>query len=187
MRTAALHGATLAWSARRTLVRLRWPGLVGLFLVGVAIAVHAWFIPPARDRIESLQREARQLSARTNKDGASHVPPTQRGQLSNFYAFFPSPEGLPALLNDVQLAAEHNGLSLEKGEYRLLRDPQFALSRYQITLPVAGSYAQVRGFVNEVLDRVPSAALEDLAMKRESVGNPQLEARVRFVLFVTGQ
>lgn len=91
------------------------------------------------------------------------------------------------MLGDVQVAAAHNGLSLEKGEYRLLRDAQFPLARYQITLPVSGSYAQVRGFVNEVLDRVPSAALEDLTMKRESIGAPQLESRVRLVLFLAGQ
>ena len=60
----------------------------------------------------------------------------------------------------------------------------FPLARYQVTLPVQGSYGEVRGFVDAVLDAVPAAALEELALKREEIGEPLVEARVRFVLFL---
>src|SRR5690606_26120732 len=85
---------------------------------------------------------------------------TPRSQLSTFYSFFPSTSELPDLLSRMQRAARDNGLTLERGEYRLIRDAGFALSRYQITYPLRGSYAQVRGFVKDVLDAVPAAALE---------------------------
>ncbi len=73
-----------------------------------------------------------------------------------------------------------NQLLLEKGEYKLSREADFRLARYQVTLPVSGDYARVRGFVNDVLEAVPSAALDELTLKRESVDQPELEARVRF-------
>jgi hypothetical protein len=53
-----------------------------------------------------------------------------------------------------------------------------------MTLPVRGSYTDVRGFVNDVLDTVPAIALEELVLKRESVDEPELEAQVRFLLYL---
>jgi Tfp pilus assembly protein PilO len=73
---------------------------------------------------------------------------------------------------------------LEKGEYRLSRESEFRLSRYQMTLPVRGSYTDIRGFVNDVLDAVPAVALEDLTLKREAADDPELEAKVRFLLYL---
>ena len=73
---------------------------------------------------------------------------------------------------------------LEKGEYRLARETDFRLARYQVTLPIHGDYGALRSFVNDVLETVPSAALEELTMKRDNSEVPQLEGRVRFVLFL---
>ena len=53
-----------------------------------------------------------------------------------------------------------------------------------MTLPVSGDYTKVRGFVNDVLEAVPSAALDELTLKRESIDMPELESRVRFTLFL---
>jgi hypothetical protein len=60
-------------------------------------------------------------------------------------------------------------------------------ARYQVILPVKGDYTNVREFVNDVLGAVPSAALEELALKRESIEVPELESRVRFTLFLTSE
>ncbi len=68
-----------------------------------------------------------------------------------------------------------------------MRDPTFALARYQIVYPVQGSYGQVRGFVNDVLDSVPAAALEEMTLKRKNVADSVLEARVRFTIFLGPQ
>lgn len=186
MTTATATGGTLGWTLKRTLVRLRWPGLVGLALLAVAALVQAFVIPPMKSRVDVLRAEARQISARGGKAGSAE-PPSTSAQLANFYGFFPPLKTLPAVLGDLQVSAQHNGLGLDKGEYRLQRDAQFPLMRYQITLPVTGNYAQIRGFISEVLQRIPASALEDLVMKRESVAAQQLEGRVRFVVFVNNR
>jgi hypothetical protein len=41
--------------------------------------------------------------------------------------------------------------------------------------------------LHDVLQAVPSAALEELTLKRESADLPLLEGRVRFVLFLGAQ
>jgi len=176
--------AGLAWTVKRGLLKLRWPGLAGLALLVFALAFYAFGSAPMRARLAALQVQRADLTARIDTRGAGAQPVTQRSQLSNFYAFFPLTRALPDVLGAIEHAASSQGLRLEKGEYRLSRERGFPLARYQVTLPVQGGYGEVRGFVNAVLDAVPAAALEELALKREGIGEPLIEARVRFVLFL---
>ena len=173
-----------AWSVKRWFVRLRWPGITGLVLLAFAVSFYVVAVHPARVRLQWLAAERAQLAARLGSRGNEAARPSERGQLSNFYAFFPLTGAVPELLGEIARAAQRNRLTLDKGEYRLSKDKDFRLARYQVTLPVRGSYAQVRGFVNNVLDAVPAAALEELTLKREVIGDPDLEARVRFTLFL---
>jgi Tfp pilus assembly protein PilO len=177
----------LAWTIKRAIIGLRWPGLLGVALAVFAAAFHALGVRPLHARVAALEAEARTLEAQAGARGRLAERPTQRSQLSNFYAFFPVIEALPEVLGKVQRAARDNGLQLEKGEYRLSQEREFPLARYQVTLPLRGTYPQVRGFVNDVLDAVPAAALDELALKREAAGDPMVEARVRFTLFVGAQ
>jgi Tfp pilus assembly protein PilO len=158
-------GAHLTWSLKRWLVGLRWPGMV-------------------RGRLQTLALERAELATRLGSRGAQAARPTERSQLSNFYAFFPLTQAVPELLGEIARAAQRNGLSLDKGEYRLGQDKEFRLAQYQVTFPVRGTYAQVRGFVNAVLDAVPAAALDEITLKREAIGEQNLEARVRFTLYL---
>jgi len=182
---AAAGSARFAWTIKRAVLSLRWPGLLGIALLIAAAVLALGVSRPMLARLQGLEDEARALSARSG--GVATRAPTQRNQLANFYAFFPPTAGLPDMLARVQRAARDNGLTLEKGEYRLVRDASFPLSRYQATFPMRGNYVQVRGFVNAVLDTVPAAALEEMSLKRENVADPVLEARVRFTLFLGTQ
>jgi Tfp pilus assembly protein PilO len=172
------------WTVKRWLINLRWPGLVGLALLVFAVGFATLGIQSMRQHLHALSEEAATMSSRLGNRGAISVPTTGRSQLSNFYAFFPLTENVPELLGRINRAAIQHGLILEKGEYKLGREPEFRLARYQVTLPVSGDYTKVRGFVNDVLEAVPSAALEELTLKRESIEMPDLESRVRFTLFL---
>ena len=187
MSRARRSASALAWTLKRTLMSLRWPGLLGVALVVFALAFYALGVRPLHKRAASLEKEVSALSAQISTRGGIAPRPTQRSQLSNFFAFFPVTEALPELLGKVQRAARDNSLQLEKGEYRLTQEREFPLARYQVTLPVKGTYPQVRGFVNDVLAAVPAAALEELALKREGAADPQVEARVRFTVFLAAQ
>lgn len=173
-----------AWLVKRALIRLRWYGLGGLALLVFTVGLTVFSVGSTRQQLKALDSEAAGLKARLGKREASTVAVTGRSQLSNFYAFFPLPENVPELLGRIYRSAQEHRLLLEKGEYKLSRESEFRLARYQITLPMRGQYADVRGFVNDVLESVPSSALEELTLKRESIDAPELEARVRFILFL---
>jgi len=180
-RKSAAH---LTWSVKRWFIGLRWPGMLGLALLIFAGAFYAFAVQPARGRLQALALERAQLATRLGSRGAEAARPTERSQLSNFYAFFPLTQAVPELLGEIARAAQRNGLTLDKGEYRLGQDKEFRLAQYQVTFPVRGTYAQVRGFVNAVLDAVPAAALDEITLKREAIGDQNLEARVRFTLYL---
>jgi Tfp pilus assembly protein PilO len=176
-----------AWSIKRALVKLRWPGVAGLGLIAFTLGLTLFGVEASRQKLMALDREAAALKTQLGKHSAAPTLASSRSQLSNFYAFFPLTENVPELLSRINRSANEHQLMLEKGEYKLAREPDFRLARYQVTLPIRGDYGELRSFVNDVLEAVPSAALEELTLKRESADLPQLEGRVRFVLFLGAQ
>jgi Tfp pilus assembly protein PilO len=174
----------LQWALKRWLLGLRWPGWAGLGLLMFAAALYTGAVRPAKQHLQALDREAAELARKTGGRIAAAEPVTSRSQLSNFYAFFPLTRSLPDVMAQIEHTARAHELMLEKGEYRLSRESEFRLARYQIMLPVRGSYTNIRGFVNDVLDAVPAVALEDLTLKREAADDPELEAKVRFLLYL---
>jgi hypothetical protein len=159
-------------------------GVVGLALAAFAAALYVSAVVPLATERAALRAEADDLERRLQPGGAAARKGTPAEQLATFYAFFPAPQSSPEWLGKINAAARANGLALRAGEYKLERPADQKLVRYQITLPVVGSYAQVRGFVAQVLAEVPAAALEEITLRRESVSSPALEARIRFTLFL---
>lgn len=76
MKAMASSGGAFAWSLKRTLVRLRWPGLVGIALLVAAVLAQVLVIPATRTRVDALRGEARQLAARRSNDARVQAPPT---------------------------------------------------------------------------------------------------------------
>jgi hypothetical protein len=62
-------------------------------------------------------------------------------------------------------AQEH--ITLARGEYSLGIDPKTQLARYQILLPVRGSYPQLRRFMHALLGQLPAVVVEDVDFQRK--------------------
>lgn len=172
---------------RRIADRLGWRGLVGIALLGLAGAYQAYAVIPLEVEMAALRAQADSLKAQTNASGSPHFDSRKSSadQLSAFYGFFPRPETTPEWLGKIHAAARTNGLTLQTGEYRLERRTDQKLARYQIILPLTGSYAQLRAFSAAVLAQVPAASIDEIQMRRESVSSTRLEARVRISLYLS--
>lgn len=105
-------------------------------------------------------------------------------EASKFYSMFPSGASLPKWLGLIDETALKQHLILNRGDYKLSQTKQGQLSRYELVLPVAGKYTQIRQFIVEVLQKLPALALSDLQIKRENTLSPTVEARLVFVLFL---
>lgn len=177
----------LTWFARRMAARLGWAGLLGLLLLAGGGVFHVTALRADQARLRQAEHQAASLRTRIQQAARGGITLTgSEAQLAEFYGFFAG-HAATDWLDKIYAAAARHGLTLEQGEYRALPDKTGKLTRYQLTLPVKGSYVQVRKFIDAVLTEVPVAALEDVGFKRETIGSTVLETRIKFTLFLGAQ
>lgn len=161
-------------------------GRAGVVGAGLLVACAAfWFAGVQKAEAEAARlRDALVTAAAARPGAAIRVNAGPAQSLANFYGYFGSRDEAFAALQAVFLAAETEGLALETGEYRLARERDASLLRYQIVLPVKGNYRSIRRFVARALNEAPGIALDDLSLRRDSVQSSALEARVQLTLFL---
>lgn len=176
----------LIWTLRRQVTALGWPGVGGAVLLALSVAFIASTIAPLDTRIAESKAEIEVLRAKLKAGSVGAGPDASDDPLANFYAFFPSLGSTPEWLQRIYELADAQGLRLEAGEYKLKRERDFKLARYEVTLPVRGAYPQIREFVSRVLTEVPASSLDELSLRREDPASATVEARIRLTLFVAG-
>jgi hypothetical protein len=80
--------------------------------------------------------------------------------------------------------AAKNGLSLSQGEYKAGYDRNARVFTYQVNLPVKGSYGAIWQFALGALRAIPFASLDDIGFRRDAIGDPSVEARLRLTLYL---
>lgn len=81
-------------------------------------------------------------------------------------------------------AADEAGLELPQGEYRLTEVKDAHLRRYQLSLPVSGSYPEIRAFIARALNADPALALTAIQLRRERIENTDLDVLLNFTLYL---
>ncbi len=174
-------------SMRMSVDRLGWTGVAGVALIAIAIGLHFSVLVPRQSRLAQLHAEAASLQERLRTGASITQMPRAAGaeQLAAFYAFFPPGDSTPDWLAKIHNAARSSGITLQSGEYKLDRRPDQKLGRYQMTLPAAGTYSQLREFIRTLLVQVPAAALDEVTLRRDNVASPTVEARLRLTLYLS--
>lgn len=175
------RGERLGWAASLGIVLLLAALLYALISVRAASARAERFAAAAT---QANAEVARQASAASGASAAPKTPTTPAEQIVAFYKEFPKGESVPDWLESVYAIAENEKLSLEVGEYLLTKSAGGKLDHFKITLPVKGSYPQLRKFINAALATVPSLALDGIYLKRDKVGDGAVDARVVFLLYL---
>lgn len=80
--------------------------------------------------------------------------------------------------------AAKQGLVLSQGEYKAAAERNGGFATYQVNLPVKGSYGAIWQFAMAALTAIPFASLDDISFKRDSIGQPGVEARVRLTFYL---
>lgn len=174
--------AQLRWLLRLWRRRLGWSGVIGAGLLVLALLFYAAAVLPEHLEANRLEDQAGAVAAAA-KAGATPAGLEPEARLASFYRTFPERATATAWLEKIYAAGNQAGLTLDKGEYRLTPDRDTRLVRYEVNLPVHGSYPQVRQFVRNVLAAIPFAALNDIQIRRGNVGEAAVEADIRFNLY----
>jgi Tfp pilus assembly protein PilO len=161
-----------------------WPGAVGLSLMVFATAFYWSWLKPEETRLKALQQTIDRSGRQAAALAGLPRPLATEEKLASFYQFFPHSNGVPDQLEKIYAVAEKQALRLDQGEYRAVRDGVGRLVRYQIMLPVKGTYPQIRQFVGGVLTDIPSIALENVQFERQKIGEVAVEAKIKFVMYL---
>lgn len=175
----------LRWELARLGAGLGLPGAVAVVLLIAGAALWLSLVMPARDDTQRLLDERARIDRRL-KEAAAPVagPQGVREQLADFRGRFGDEKGMSGSLATLHAIARRHGLQLDQAEFKLSSDARDPLSRYAIVLPVKADYRALRRFTQEALRELPGLALEEVSLRRGDSRAAQIEAQLRFVLFV---
>jgi hypothetical protein len=164
---------------RYFLNRLGRSGLAGLLLLAASSVLWLTLVQPKQQHLQELtaenQRLVRRIAARHSTDESRLAHARSLPNLA--------PEAESAL-GRLYAAADKSGLILMQGQYRMTEIRDARLSRYQLTLPVMGSYSEIRSFMTHALNSDPALALNGFRLSRGSIELINLEGTLYLTLFV---
>jgi hypothetical protein len=175
------------WPPLRGVIdRIGLAGCAGVICLAAGVSLQTTLGRRLASQRDELQLQATALRETLRAAGPRDASrdDSATAQLARFYAGFPTAQTTAEWLARIQDAALRNGIDLQAGEYRMETRSGERLRRYLIVLPVRGSYAQIRGFVDAALGAVPSASLDEIDMRRDSALSSTLQARLRMTLYL---
>jgi hypothetical protein len=174
-----LQNAVGQWipQAQYQLTRLGPAGVVGAGASAAAIVLGVFTLLSLRTANENLTAQI--LRAQHRPQPA--VTPEQG--LIQAVAQLPTRTQIPAVLGQVLQQAQAAGVELEKGQYTYVASSGGGLGRYELDFPLKAQYPGIRDFINRTLTHIPAAGLDKLSIERKVVGDTQISADVRFVIF----
>lgn len=160
--------------------------LGALLVTAVAAGVLGWTLQ-ADDLLQRERALVRQAAALPTRPVAPAADHTVQDNLALFRRTLGERRYAEQQVKALFALAGKAGLVLRQGEYREVVNLNAGLVAYQVTLPVKGSYRAIWDFALQVLRAVPFASLDDIGFTRDAIGDPEVEARLRFTFYLAGQ
>lgn len=148
-------------------------GLASLAILAAAVSFFALVVQP-------LEQKERALRAALERHGP---PQAQYGpdQLAAFYRFLERKEETTDWLAKLHGIARASGVELRSATYRT-QAAGTRLERYEMVLPVSGSYGQIRAFMKRALAEIPVLSLDQVSLKRGSRHDARVQAELRLAI-----
>ena len=177
------------WIARRGPALLGWPGVTGIGLLVACAAFYLSTVQSAQEKLASTRLNVLALQDQFKRGGGEQKANqrTPEEQLARFYQLFPRDKDLPVWLEKIFDSAEKQGIGLDQGEYKVTRDKEGGLVRFQMTFPVKGEYPRIRKYLSSLMTDIPTLSLQQVQFKRQKVGDAIVEAHIKLVLYLLEQ
>ena len=182
-----LRAGGLLLRARLFLMHASPVALVGGVVLVLGLAHMLWLLHALdmeRERLMRSYAAPRPVAAAPSRaPAAAPAPPVDN--LDAFYGTLGQRRYAEQQVKTLFGLAAQNGLTLSQGEYKSGWDRNARLHTYQVNLPVKGSYAAIWQFAMAALRAIPFAALDDISFRRDNIGDPAVEARLRLTFYLT--
>jgi hypothetical protein len=126
---------------------------------------------PLEERHARLQERVARLAP------GKQAPDTAAEKVAAVYRFLEKPEAATDWLAKLHGIGAATGVKLLSASYKT-HPAEGRIVRYEIVLPVAGSYPQIREFLQRSLTEIPVLSVDQLSLKREGPGAVQAELRL---------
>ena len=171
---------------QRQLERLR-DDLGAIGFAGIALlALTALFLALV---LKPMQEKNRLLEASLARHGGAAGPADSAAKLQTFYAYLGRNETATDWLAKLYGIGRATGVELQSATYRTTDGEKARLTsgggkieRYEITMPVTGSYKQLREFLRRALAELPVLSLDQMTLKRESRNDGAVQAELKMTL-----
>jgi hypothetical protein len=153
-------------------------GVMGAASIGLLIAAAMFFalvLQPLKDKHQLIESALARAGA-----GASQ-PEQASDKLATFYRFLDMEEANTDWLAKLYGIGKATGVELKSASYRTQKAGE-RLERYEMVLPVAGSYAQIRDFLKRALAEIPVLSLDQMTLRRESRNEGAVQAELRLTI-----
>jgi hypothetical protein len=162
--------------AERAHAYLGWAGVLGTLIGALALASLAWLHHTqthARTDIDLARPADTSQADATQPERARLLPPA-----------LPHASDTVDLLKRLKTTIQAQGLSWPQAEYRMTPLSDQGLATLEIRTTLKGPYPKLRTLVADLLDKEPALALRELTMTRPNGDTPDIEAKIRWVVFL---
>ncbi|HYL87255.1 MAG TPA: GspMb/PilO family protein [Burkholderiales bacterium] len=154
-------------------------GMAGVAALALLIAAGA-FMALA---LQPMKEKSRVLEARAgiSRDLATVSGVNAAEKVASVYEYLEKPEGTTDWLAKLYAIGRATGVELQSATYKTQNAPG-RLQRYEITLPLTGSYTQMRDFLKRSLAEIPVLSLDQITLKRENRREGAVQAELHLTL-----
>lgn len=164
----------------------RWglPLTGGVVLIVAALVLELAVVRHDMQRLATLSDDMRTMQTQSAQRRQAWLDASPQAAVHAFFRALPPESTSSDQIENLFDAAYENNLAPQTGEFVLIREPGAGFSRYQVTLPVQGTYPDLRKFANRVLEEIPSAALESITLSRENLKTNEVDANLQFTIYL---
>jgi hypothetical protein len=151
-------------------LRLSFAEKAAVLLLGTALAFSFLVVKP-------LEERSRLLLSRIHPEASGG----DDAKVAAVYRFLKKEESPTDWLAKLYGIARATGIEMQSARYTT-HEAGGRIARYEIVLPVAGSYAQLREFLRRSSAEIPVLSVDQMSVRRENRGASALQAELRLTL-----
>ena len=150
-------------------------GMAAIVLFVAAALFMSVVLQPLKDKNRVLAAKAEMVDQRA-------APVANTGEkLAAVYDYLRKPEQTTDWLAKLYAIGRATGVELAQANYKT-QSASGKLERYEIVVPLAGSYTQMREFLKRALAEIPVLSLDQISLKRENRRDGTVQAELRLTL-----
>jgi hypothetical protein len=152
-------------------------GLAALLLFAAAGLFFTLALQPLKDKSRVLESRAHAV-----RDAAPGQAGNAAEKVGAVYEYLDKPETTTDWLAKLYAIGAATGVELQSASYKTQATPGTRLERYEIVVPLNGSYTQMRDFLKRSLAEIPVLSLDQISLKRENRREGTVQAELRLTL-----